>query len=165
MTALYVLAADYRAAADKLADMDLDDQTIADTLESISGDLEVKATNVAMFARNLEATALAIKAAEADMAARRKAIERRAESLRSYLLANMITCGIKKIESPHFTLTVRDNPLAVDVFAPEQIPAEFMRQPAPPPPAPDKVAIKEAIKSGMVVNGARLTQGQRLDIK
>lgn len=165
MTALYVLAAEYRNAAEKLADLEVDEQTMLDTLESISGDLEVKATNVAMFARNLESTAASIKEAEAAMSARRKAIERRAESLRRYLLTAMQTTGIKKIESPHFCLSVRDNPPSVDVFDAAQVPAEFMRQPEPPPPAPDKTAIKEAIKAGKEVPGARLTQGQRLDIK
>jgi hypothetical protein len=165
MTALYILAAEYRDAAEKLADLDVDEQTMLDTLESISGDLEVKATNVAMFARNLEATAASIKEAEAGMAARRKAIEKRADGLRKYLLACMQSTGIKKIDSPHFCLSVRDNPPSVDVFDQEQIPAEFMRQPEPPPPAPDKTAIKDAIKSGREVPGARLTQGKRLDIK
>jgi hypothetical protein len=74
MTALYVLSQEYRTAAEKLADMDLDDQTFADTLESLSGDLEAKAVNVAMFCRNLEASAAAIEEAEAQMAARRKAL-------------------------------------------------------------------------------------------
>jgi hypothetical protein len=165
MTALYVLAVEYRAAAERLADMDIDEQTMLDTLESISGDLETKAANVAMFARNLESTAAAIKDAEAGMAARRKAIERRAEGMRRYLLACMQSTGIKKMECPHFALTVRDNPPAVDVFDATQVPAEFMRQPEPPPPAVDKNAIKDAIKAGRDVPGARLTQGQRLEIK
>jgi len=60
---LYSLAAEYRQAAESIANLDLDDQTIADTLEGLSGELEVKATNVAMFAKNLEATATAIKEA------------------------------------------------------------------------------------------------------
>ena len=41
MTALYELAAEYRADAEKLADMDLDEQTLADTLEGLGGELEV----------------------------------------------------------------------------------------------------------------------------
>ena len=69
MTALYEIAAEYRDAATKLAELDLDAQTVADTLEGLSGDLETKAQNVAFFVRNLEATAAAIKQAEADMAA------------------------------------------------------------------------------------------------
>jgi hypothetical protein len=165
MTALYILAGEYRQAADRLADMDLDDQTIADTLESISGDLEVKATNVAMFARNLESLAQSIKEAEAQMAARRKAIETRASRIRDYLLQNMSLTGITKIDSPMFTIAIRNNPPSVDVFDRDQIPVEYMRQPEPPPPEPDKTRIKDAIKSGLTVPGARIKIGQRLDIK
>jgi len=165
MTALYQLTDQYRLAAERLADLDLPDEVIADTLEGMAGELEVKATNVAAFARNLETTAAAIKDAEASMAARRKALERRAESLRHYLLHNMQRAGIKRIDSPHFTLSVKDNPPAVDVFDVFQLPAEFMRQPEPPPPAPDKPAIKEALKAGVDVPGARLTQSQRLEVK
>jgi hypothetical protein len=165
MTALYVLAHDYRAAAEKLADMDLDDQTISDTLESMSGDLEVKATNTAMFCRNLEASAAAIKEAEAQMAARRKAIENRAARIKDYLLANMMVAGVQKIECPHFKLAVRENPAAVEVYEPGLIPAQFMRQPDPPPPSPDKTAIKEALKAGAEVPGCKLTKGVRLEIK
>lgn len=166
MTQLYVLAQQYSQQVAILADMDLDAQTIADTLESLSGDLETKATNVAMFARNLEATAEQIKAAESQMATRRKAMEARADSLRRYLLAAMQQTGIQKIESPHLRLSVRDNPPAVDVFDLAQVPAEFMAAPPPPPaPAPDKAAMKAAFKAGRDVAGCRITQAQRLEIK
>lgn len=165
MTALYVLASDYRAAAEALADLDLDPQTVADTLESMSGELEVKATNVAYMARNLESLAASIKEAEAGMAARRKALENRAAGLRDYLLRNMQACGMTKIESPHLQISIRANPPSVDVFDAAQIPAEYMRQPEPPPPAPNKTAIAAALKLGQDVPGARLTQSQRVELK
>ena len=63
MTALYELAHDYRTAADKLADLDLPLEVIEDTLEGLSGDLEMKATNTAMLIRNIEANAAAIRPA------------------------------------------------------------------------------------------------------
>src|SRR3954463_15677584 len=94
--ALYQLADLYLQDLQKLADLDLDERTVQDTLDGLSGELEVKATNVAAFARNLEASAEAIKNAEEKMANRRRAIERRAESLRSYLKANMERVGIFK---------------------------------------------------------------------
>lgn len=165
MTALYVLAKEYRDAADRLADLDLDEQTLADTLEGMAGELEVKATSTAMVVRNLQATAAAIKEAEQAMAARRKALEGRAERLTAYLLSNMQACGISKIESPHFALSIKTNPAAVVINEPGLIPAEFMRQPEPPPPSPDKTAIKEAIKAGKEVPGAHLAQGVRLEIR
>lgn len=162
MTALYELAAAFRADAEKLADLDLDPQTLADTIEGMSGELEVKAQNVVMFCRNLESTAAAIKEAEAKMAARRKAIENRAAGLMRYVQASMELAGVTKIESPYFRLTIQNNPPAVDVFEPGLVPSEFMTQPAPPPPAPDKTAIKGALKAGIDVPGCRLTTGQRL---
>jgi len=164
MTALYQLAIEFRETADKLADLDLPPEVVADTLESIGGDLELKAQNVALFTRNLEATAAAIKQAEGDMAARRKAIERRVQGLKDYLLHAMQATGIKKIEGPYLRIGVRDNPEAVEVFDAAQVPAEFMRQPEPPPAAPDKTAIKAAIKAGVEVAGCKLTRSQRLDI-
>lgn len=165
MTALYVLANEYRQAADKLADMDLDEQTIADTLDGLSGELEDKATNVMMFARNLEATAEQIKAAEAQMAARRKAIERKADGLRRYVLGAMQATGIKKIACPHFEMSVRANPPAVEVFDKDQVPSFYMREPEPQPPVPDKSAIKAELQAGRDVPGCRLASSHRLEIK
>lgn len=161
---LYDVAAEYRQACEVLADLDLDPQTVADTLESLGGDLEVKAANVVGFTRNLEALAVAIKAEEERLSARRKAVEKRAASLAAYTLSCMQHAGVQKIEGPRFKISVRDNPPAVDVFDAAQVPAEFMRQPEPPPPSPDKTAIKAAIKAGKEVPGARLTQSQRLAV-
>ena len=165
MTSLYELSIQYQADARKLEELDLDEQTFLDTLESISGDLEAKGTAVAMFAKNLEATALAIKDAEVKMADRRKRLEAKAESIYSYLLSNMQACEISKIESPYFTIAVKKNPESVVVDFEGSIPDEFFTQPAPPPPKLDKVKLKEAIKSGLQIEGVHLESKYRLDIK
>lgn len=162
---LYELAAEYRAAAEQLADLDLPPEVVADTLEGMAGDLQTKAQNVAMFVLSLDSTAAAIKQAEADMAARRKAIENRAERVRDYLLTAMQACDIQKIECPWFKLAVRQNPASVVIVEQSLIPAEFMRQPEPPLPAPDKKAIKDAIEAGQDVSGCRLERSVRLEIK
>lgn len=163
-TSLYELSAQYRTALDTLTDTGLDEQTIADTLEGLEGALEVKAQNVAMFVRNLESTAEAIKKAETEMASRRKALERRADSIKAYILENMQRAGITKIECPYFQLAIRKNPASVVIDDLDQIPAEFIRLPPPPPPAPDKKAIAEAIKGGANVPGVHLEQSERLHI-
>lgn len=164
LPALYVLAGEYQLAAERLADLDLDEQTISDTLEGLSGDLEVKATNVASFVRNLEATAEAIKQAEGQMATRRKFIENRADRIRAYLKDNMLRTGITKIECPYFKLSIRDNPPSVVIDTPELLPEDYWRQPEPPPPAPDKKLIAQVLKDGVAVPGAHLERGNRLVI-
>ena len=45
------------------------------------------------------------------------------------------------------------------------IPADYMRAPKPPEPAPDKAAIATALKAGQAVPGCELVQGFRLAVK
>jgi hypothetical protein len=161
---LYQISAEYRESLTKLADLDLDEQTIQDTLESMGGELQAKATNVAAFCRDLEATAASIKDAEAQMKARRTAIENRATRLRKYLMDCMLMAEIQKIESPYFRLAIKQNPPSVEVFDERQVPQEYMKDSPPPPPTVDKTLVKQAIKDGYEVPGCRLVQGQRLEI-
>lgn len=163
--ALYQIADQYLQDMQMLQERDLDDQTFADTLESLSGDLEVKATNVAMFIRNLEANAEAIKAAEKQMADRRKAIEAKAERIKEYLLENMVRTNITKIESPYFKIAVRDNPDSVVIAMDANIPAEYYRQPPPPEAVLDKAKLKSDLQCGVVVDGCKLERKKRVEIK
>lgn len=164
MTALFILAAEHRALADKLHDLDLDDQTIADTLEGESGDLIEKGKNVAAVFRNLESDAKQIKEAEQQLAERRKAIEKRAESLKQYLKTNMELSGIQKIECPWFVITLAQNPEAVTVDDETMIPRDYFKE-IPASYQLDKSLVKQAIKDGFEVPGAHLSRGSSLRIK
>lgn len=164
MSTLFALTNEYRAAAMKLAEMDLDAQTIADTLESLSGDLEVKAQGVAHMVRSLEADAAAVKQWSKDAAERAKALDNRAESLRGYLAHCMEASGIEKISGPGIALSWRSSS-AVVIDGEDLIPAELMRQKPAPAPEPDKTAIAAAIKAGQVVPGAHLEHRRSLQIK
>lgn len=164
MTALYLIAQEYRQAAEALADLDLDAQTIADTLEGMSGALEVKAQNVAMMARSIDAQAAAVSLWAKDANARAKALEARAEALREYLAQNLLACGITKLEGPGVTISFRKS-TAVVIDEPGLIPIEFMKEPEPPPPTPIKSMIAEALKAGRDVPGARLDVRQNLQVK
>lgn len=165
---LYLLTAEYQAAAERLNDLDLDAQTIADTLEGMAGAIELKAQNVAFVIRNMESMAEQIKAAEVAMAARRKAIENRAENVRKYLLDSMTATQISKIECPYFKMAIQQNPPALFIDDEESIPQSFWRDPDPVPPPiryVDKAAVKAALKTGQIVPGAHIERGTRLVIK
>ena len=166
LPALYEIASTYRDQAEQLADLDLPAEVIADTLESMQGELEAKSQNVIFAMRNMEVTSAAIKDAEAKLAARRKAIDNRAESLRAYVLNCMQLAGVEKITSPWFTLAQRQNPPRVVIDAIDLVPAEYMRAIPQPPPEPNKVAILAvANEEGFTVPGTHIERGIRLDIR
>ena len=164
MTALYLLTQEFREAAEKLADADLPDEVIADTLESLQFPIEEKAKNVAMVIRNIEASAKAIKEAADAMILRAKSEENRAKHLKGYLQSAMEATGITKIESPYFVISLRNNPESVVIDAESQIPADYMRE-VPATYSPDKTLIKKAIQDGFEVPGCHLTRTQSLQIK
>ena len=164
MTALYVIAQEYQSAARALADLDLDPQTVADTLESMSGDLELKSQNVAMMVRSMESDAAAVAQWAQDALARAQAIEKRAEALRDYLKRSREACGVTKVEGPGVSIGFRKSSAVVgDDEA--QVPAEFFVAKPPPPPALSKTLIGNALKAGREVPGARIEHRTNLQIK
>ena len=167
MTALYVLSSQYAALADKLDRLELDEQTIADTIESsgLVDDIQTKAQGVLMVAAESTKYVPLIELEIQRLKDLKATRERVAAGLRDYLKSCMESAGIEKIECPLWKVTIQKNPPAVEVFDPLSIPAAYMTDPKPPAPAPDKALIKQAIKDGFEVPGARMTQSSRLAIK
>ena len=167
MTALYVLSSQYAALADKLDRLELDEQTIADTIESsgLVDDIQTKAQGVLMVAAESTKYVPLIELEIQRLKDLKATRERVAAGLRDYLKSCMESAGIEKIECPLWKVTIQKNPPAVEVFDPLSIPAAYMTDPKPPAPAPDKALIKQAIKDGFEVPGARMTQSTRLAIK
>lgn len=164
MTQLYLLAGEYRAAAEQLADLDLPPEVVRDTLESMAGELEVKAQAVGHMVRSIEANASAIQQWAKDAMERARSAQARADALREYLSTNLQACGISKVEGPGISLSFRKS-TAVVIDEPGLIPAGFMRVPEPPPPSPDKKALGDALKAGEAVPGAHLETRLNLQIK
>lgn len=159
---LYQIAAEHRAITDVLMDSGCDEQTLRDTLEGEAWPMELKAQNYAFVIRNMEANAEAIREVEKQMAARRQSVENRAKYLKERLKGAMELAGMKKIESPHFVISIAKNPASVDLYEPGLVPPQFSKR---PPPEIDKAAVKEALQAGVEVPGAALKQGTSLRIK
>lgn len=161
---LYEVVQEHQAIAEQLMDLELDEQTIQDTLEAES-ELIPKAQSYGFVIRNLEAHHAAIMAEAERLSLRAKVAKNRIEAIKKRLLDAMVVTGTQKIEHPQFTIRVAKNPPSVDVFDERQIPADYMTQPKPPAPRPDKRRIKEAIEAGTDVPGAKLEQGVSLRIR
>jgi hypothetical protein len=162
---LYELRQQHYALENLMGSDELPAEVIRDTLEALEGDIKEKSVSVAMVVRNQEAAAEQIREVAKQMMARADRLDRRAESIRNYLLFNLQATGVTKIEAPEFKIAVRENPEALVVEDYAEIPPDLMRIPPPPGPVPDKTAIKAALKAGREIRGAYITRGQRLEIK
>lgn len=162
---LYQLTHQHREL-ERLAEVEeLDDETVRNTLEALEGEIATKAESVAAVTLNVEVFAQAAEDAAKRLTERAARARKRAAWLREYLLTNMQASGVTRFECPEFRVSIRKNPASVEVTNPGIVPARFMVQPEPPPPRPDKVAIKAALQAGEEVEGCRLTQSERLEIR
>lgn len=165
MSALFEVAAEYLAAAEALAESDLDPQTISDTLEGMAGDVEEKSINVAFVIRNARAEAAAIKDAMVGMATRAKSAESLADRLTDYIKQHLESCAIKRVSCPFFVISIKANPAKVVIGDESLLPQQYWTKPIAPAPQPDKRAIADALKNGLAIDGARLETSTRLEIK
>lgn len=165
---LWQISGEYRLLAERLANLDLDAATVADTIEAsgLTDALQEKAQGVEMVARSAEIHCPAIDAEIARLQALKAHRQKVAQGLRDYLKAQMEAAGIERIDCPLFRLAIKKNPPAVEVLDDKQVPAGFWVTPEPKPPEAriDKTAIKNAIKSGAEVPGCRLVQNSRLEV-
>jgi hypothetical protein len=164
MAALFELAAEFRSLADKLNDAELDQQTIADTLDGASGDLEEKIINTAKYYRNIEADADKIEEAAKQMMARAKTLRNQSGHIKQYIQSNLELAGLQKVSSPWFVVSIAQNPEAVTVDDESLIPRDYFRE-VPVSYVIDKTLCKIAIKDGFEIPGVRLTRSTRLVIK
>ena len=100
MTSLYQLTNEYR----ELENMDLDDDTLADTLESLEGEFDAKADAICHVLANLKDFSDGCSDEAERLLTRRNVIDKRIEGLKDYLRERMEALGKKKIESAKFTI-------------------------------------------------------------
>jgi hypothetical protein len=142
---------------------DADPQTIADTLESLEGDIQDKLLNIGRYVRNIEAEADSIKTEEKRLADKRRVIEKKVERLKDYVADAMKLIGKTKVNDGVITWSLQMNPPKVVVDDESSIPVSFVKQVITE--TVDKNAIKQALQGGNVVPGCHLEQEQGLRLK
>lgn len=131
-------------------------------LEALQLAREEKLENIALYYKNLNAEAAAIKAEAEALTARRKALEGRAERMKRVLSEALAG---EKFSTPRVAVTFRSS-AAVEIDA-----GTFFQSPTSKSylryrdPEPDKKAIAEALKAGEDIPGAALVQRQSMTIK
>jgi hypothetical protein len=137
---------------------------LEDTLEALDEAFKDKAEGCIKLAISKQMEANAIKMEIDRLKKRADKLTKDAEWLEGYVEREMVRTNITEIKSPLLTLKLRMSPPSVVVDDEYAIPTHYLRI-VPSTTAPDKVAIKEALKDGLEVPGARLTQSLKLNIK
>ena len=164
MTTLYSLTDEYREALKGMQDADVDNQTILDTLEGLTGDVEAKGKNVAAFLQNLESDALALKDAENRIAARRKVIENKVSHMKEYLRVNMEKCEITEISCPEFVVKLGKPSAVCQIDDESKLGSDYIVTKTTS--SPDKRLILKDLKADKDVPGASIGYGKsKLTIK
>ena len=159
---LYELTDDYMEVASMMDDPDVDPQMIADTLESIGGEIEDKAENYAKVIANATAEADGLAKEIERLARRKKAIETNARRVKDTLQNAMVVTGKTKFKTSLFSFGIQKNPASLEIAEGTTIPERYL---IPQEPKVDKAAIKAALKDGEVIDGCTLVQGESLRIR
>lgn len=136
------------------------DEAYVHQLEDLQLQRDDKLEGIGCYIKNLRAEAVAIKAEEANLKARRTALENHAERLTNYV-ADMLG-GEKWDKSPKVAYSFRKSERVV-IGDESLIPAEYIKTKTET--APDLTAIKNAIKAGNDVAGARVVTFNNVQIK
>jgi hypothetical protein len=143
-------------------DEEVNESVLKDTLESIQESIEDKAENIAKLIKTFDANAKVLKEEEERLMNKRKSFESKVSYLKKYLQEQLEHVGIDKIKRPIFTISIQNNPQAVDIQNESLIPLQFM---IPVDPKIDKRKVLEVLKSGEVVPGVELKQTRGLRIR
>lgn len=133
-------------------------------LESLQLAIDAKVSGCAAIVQEFAATRAAITAEAERLASRAAALKAKEDRLREYMHRSLLAAGLTKVESARFTVSIRQNPEAVEVVDQAVIPTEYIRTKIVQDI--DKAAIKKHhAATGQEVPGVRFTRGTRLEIR
>lgn len=166
---LYEIAAQYNALLEMADDESIPPELIADTLEDIQGAFEEKADNIACVIKSVRAAAEAIRKEANELNLRLKRKEKIAESLTEYLKAQLEAVGKTKVETARNMISVAKKPASVEIENPEDFilwaekhHEEYVRYKSP---EINKTAVRDALKAGSELPGAKLVTDTRLVVR
>lgn len=157
MTTLYELTGQYLSLAQLADDPDMPPEALADSLEGLEGEIEIKAQALLQVVAGMEGDTVAIDAEIKRLQDRKRVIQNRANRLRDYLYRNMVATGISKIDCPLFHITLTKPRPTVVIEDESRIPDQYMKTTK----APVKADILKALKAGEDVPGCVLGESKQ----
>ena len=162
MSTLYDLTNEFKELLFLAETEDLDEQTLADTLESLGYELEDKADGYAKVMRELEGQAETLKSEIGRLNNRKRTIESNIERMKSSLQDSMQVSGKTKFKTDLFSFNIAKNggKQALDIY--DKVPKEYSVVKL----EPDKDKIRQALENGEELPFAILQErGESLRIR
>ena len=162
MATLYELTNEFKELLFLAETEDLDEQTLADTLESLGCELEDKADGYAKVIRELEGQASTLKSEIDRLSNRKRLIENNIKRMKSSLQEAMKVSGKPKFKTSLFSFNIVKNggKQPLDIY--DKVPEEYSVVKL----EPDKDKIRQALESGEELPFAILQErGESLRIR
>lgn len=139
---LYELTQEYQELLAMMEDPDIDPQVIADTMEGLDGEIEIKAESYIRVLKELEAESNKIDAELKRLGSRYDTCQINIRKLKDSLLTSMQETGKDKIQTEHFRISVAKNGGLKPIRVTGDVPPEFCKL------EPDNKKIREALNNG-----------------
>jgi hypothetical protein len=160
MGRLYEITQEFMEFQKQLEEMDLDDQTFADTLDSAMFSIEVKVENIIKHMRTLEALAEAKKTEAKRLSESAAGDLKKIEWFKNYMADNLQKAGINKLQAGVFALSFRKGSEVVEVDEskiPPYTPDSYLYKEVEPQFL-GKTELKKLIKNGDEIPGVSLVR-------
>lgn len=142
-----------------LEDGEIDEQTFADSIESLM--IDDKVENICKVIRNLEAQATVFKEEAERLTKKKQTAENGVKRLKERLVNLLQVTNSEKMKAGLFTVTLGRS-TAVDVMNEGLLPEDYLILPQP---KVDKTRIGADLKAGLEVPGAQLKESYHVRIK
>ena len=159
---LFDITKEFQQLYELATDPEVDPDVFSDTLEALTGELEVKGRGYVSVIKQLEMEAKQAKEISQQFADKQKTRENHIKQMKEALLFAMTKIGMDQIEAGEWTIKVQKNgglqPMVID----GEVPENFKRITIDD----DKEKIRKALESGEELDFAHLEErGKHISIK
>lgn len=162
MSTMYELTDNFMAVLEMASDPEIPPEAIADTLEGIEGEIELKAQSYAIIIKELEGEAVKLKTEETRLLSKRKSLENNIKRIKDNLFNAMKITGKEKIKTDLFSFGIQKSPAKLVIDDSSLIPEKYYVEQAP---KLDEQRLKLDLKSGIECKYAHLEQGEHVRIR
>lgn len=158
---LYELTQNYLNLLELLENPEVPADMVQAALNEVEGNFEDKTENIVKLIKSINCDIKAYKEEETRLFTRRKTLENKVINLKRYLESSLKAIGKQEIKGKLFTLRLQENTPSVVIDDINTIPKQYLKLVE----EVDKKKIKEDLKNGLDIPGAKLESSESLRIK